>query len=185
MTGALAGPDRTVDGADQGWRRDGDGALAAAVAAVRLTGRIATAGFITRSDLITSLATEDYGPTLVSASSGQLAEMTAELGSVGVPPGALLWEEFPLTARVVTVDNELAEVEVWAVLVVGVPNVGAPRQVWRTVTVTLAWERGGWRIDGWATRPGPTPALAAASAVSDVAAVAEVSAWPATSGGGG
>lgn len=177
------GPADVVDGVPHGWRHDAEGARAAALAAVSLTGEIATAGFITRSDIIGSIATSGYGPALASLSSGQLAELSVELGGVGVSPAELVWSEIPLTARIVTVDDHRAVVEVWAVLVVGVPGVGAPRQAWRTVTVEVAWERGDWRIDGWAARPGPTPALAATSVVSSVEEIAEVISWPSAGGG--
>lgn len=177
------GPAEVVDGVPHGWRHDAEGARAAALAAVSLTGDIATAGFITRSDIIGSIATSAYGPTLASVSSGQLAELSVELGDAGVSPAQLVWSEMPLTARVVSVDERRAVVEVWAVLVVGVPRLGAPRQAWRTVTVEVAWERGDWRIDGWQTRPGPTPALAANSVVSSVEDITEVMAWRTASGG--
>lgn len=178
------GPTEVVGGVPHGWRHDADGARAAALSAVSLTGGIATAGFITRSDIIDSIATSGYGPTLASVSSSQLAELSVELGDVGVSPSELVWSETPLTARIVSADDRRAVVEVWAVLVVGVPGVGAPRQAWRTVTVAVAWERGDWRIDGWAARPGPTPALAADSVVSSVEDIADVTSWP-TAGGGG
>lgn len=176
------GPAEVVDGIPHGWRHDAGGARAAALAAVALTGEIATAGFITRADIIDSIATSRYGPALASRSSGQLAEMSVELGGVGVSPGELVWSEIPLTARVVSVDEHRAVVEVWAVLVVGVPGIGAPRQAWRTVTVDAAWERDDWRIDGWDTQPGPTPALAATSVVSSVTDIAEVVSWPTAAG---
>jgi len=177
------GPAEIVDGVPHGWRHDAEGARAAALAAVSLTGEIATAGFITRSDIIGSIATSGYGSALASLSSAQLAKMSVELGGVGVSPGELVWSEIPLTARILSVDERRAVVEVWAVLVVGVPRLGAPRQAWRTVTVEVAWERGDWRLDGWETRPGPTPALAATSVVSSVEAVAEVLSWPTVRGG--
>jgi len=176
------GPAEVVDGIPHGWRHDAGGARAAALAAVGLTGEIATAGFITRADIIDSIATSSYGPALASASSGQLAELSVELGVVGVSPGELVWSEIPLTARIVSVDFDRAVVEVWAVLVVGVPGFGAPRQAWRTVTVDVAWEHGDWRIDGWGARPGPTPALVATSVVSSVPDIAEVVSWSAATG---
>lgn len=177
------GPAEVVDGIPHGWRHDAQGARAATLTVVSLTGEIATAGFITRSDIISSIATSSYGPALASLSSAQLAELSAELGDTGVSPAELVWSEIPLTARVTSAGEHRAIVEVWAVLVVGVPGVGAPRQAWRTVTVELAWERGDWRIDGWDTRPGPTPALAADSVVSRVEDIAEVISWPPAGGG--
>lgn len=177
------GPTEVVDGVPHGWRHDAEGARAAALAAVSLTGKIATSGFITRSDIISSIATTGYGPALASLSSGQLAELSVELGGVGKSPAELVWSEIPLTARNVSIDDRRAVIEVWTVLVVGVPGVGAPRQAWRSMTVQAAWERGDWRIDGWDTRPGPTPALAANSVVSSVEEIAKVISWPTTRGG--
>ena len=177
------GPAAVVAGVPHGWRHDAEGARAAVLAAVSLTGEIATAGFITRSDVIDSIATSNYGPALASLSSSQLVDLSVELGDVGVSPSELVWSEIPLTARIVSADDHRAVVEVWAVLVVGVPGVGAPRQAWRTVTVEVAWERGDWRIDGWDTQPGPTPALAANSVVSSVEDIADVISWPTASGG--
>jgi hypothetical protein len=181
---APAGP-AAVDefGVPHGWRRDADGALAAAVSAVRLTGSIARAGFITRSDMIAALATERYGPKLASESSNQLAEMTTALGEASVAPGDLVWSELPLTARVLQADDKGALVEVWAVLVVGVLDLGAPRQAWRTVTVDLAWEAGDWKVDGWSAQPGPTPLLDATSAVATTDEISKVIAWPPAGGG--
>ena len=177
------GPAKVVDGVPHGWRHDAEGARAAAMAAVSLTGDIARAGFITRSDIIDSIATSGYGPTLASLSSVQLADLSAELGGAGVSSSQLVWSEMPLTARTVTVDDHEAVVEVWTVLVVGVRSLGAPRQAWRTVTVRVAWERGDWRVDGWDSRSGPTPALAADAVVSSVEDVAKVVSWPTASGG--
>ena len=137
-------------------------ASAAAVAAVRLTGEIARAGFITRSDMIASLATDALRADAGDESSNQLAEMTADARrrrrshrvtwcgpSCRSPPASS------------APTDHAAQVEVWSVLVVGVADVGAPRQAWRTVTVELVWEAGDWRVDGWTPQPGPTPVLAA------------------------
>lgn len=178
------GPARITGGVPQGWSRDAVGARAAALSAVSLTGEVARAGFITRDDMIRSLASRRFGPTLAAESAGQLQEMTGELGAVGVTAGSVTFRELPLTARVVRADTRSAVVEVWSVLVVGVPDVGAPRQAWRTVTVELVWEDGDWRIDGWTARDGPTPAMDAHLSVASVAQVAEVAAWPSTIGGG-
>lgn len=173
------GPAEVVDGIPHGWRRDRDGARAAAVAAVSVTGEIATAGFITRDDLIESIASSDYATELAALSSRQLDELSMELGEAGVAPNQLVWSEIPLRARTASATDHSAVVEVWSVLVVGVPGVGAPRQVWRTVTVRLVWERDDWRIDGWDASAGPTPALASAAQVSSVEELAAVVAWPA------
>ena len=171
------GPSVVVDGVAHGWSHDAVGAEHAAVAAVGATGPIAKAGFITRADLIRSIASTAFAPRLAAISSTQLAGMTAELGAVDVSAADIVWEELPLRSRIISADAERAIVDVWSVLVIGVAGMGAPRQLWRTVTVDLLWERDDWRIDGWATVPGPTPALAPIAAVSGVAAVAVVLSW--------
>lgn len=161
-------------------QHDSDGALAAASAAVSITGDIATAGFITRDDLIASIASAQYADELAAVSSRQLDELSVELGQAGIAPSQLLWSELPLRAQVVSYGADAAVVEVWSVLVVGVPGHGAPRQVWRTVTLGLVWEGEDWRIDAWDAVHGPTPALAAASVVSTVDDVADALGWRAT-----
>lgn len=171
------GPLVVVDGVSHGWSHDAVGAEHAAVAAVGATGPIAKAGFITRADLIRLIASTAFGPKLAAISSTQLAEMTAELGAADVSATGIAWEELPLRSQVVTADTERAIVEVWSVLVIGVVGKGAPRQLWRTVTVDLVWERDDWRIDSWTAVPGPTPALAPMAAVSDVSAIATVLLW--------
>ena len=183
---APVGPLRVDEGGvPHGWRHDRDGALAAALSAVRLTGPIARAGFITRADMIASITTARFGPQLAAASAGQLDDMTIELGAASVAPGDVLWSEIPLTATVAAADDRVARVSVWSVLVVAVPDIGAPRQRWRTVTIDLAWETGDWKIDGWAAVPGPTPLLDANVAVATTTELAEVVAWAPVPVGGG
>lgn len=147
-----------------------------------VSGDIATAGFITRNDLIESIASSAYADELAALSSRQLEDLSIELGQAGVAPSQLVWSEIPLRARTVAAEDRSAVVEVWSVLVIGVPGVGAPRQVWRTVTVELVWERDDWRIDGWDASAGPTPALASAAEVSSVDEIAAVVAWPPPTG---
>jgi hypothetical protein len=98
---------------------------------------------------------------------------------VDVLPPAITWAEIPLTARVVEDLGTTVRVEVWSVLVVAHPEVGVPRQAWRTVSLDMTWEAGDWKVDGWDATPGPTPALAAATAVSTGGQVVDVAEWPA------
>jgi hypothetical protein len=183
-TGEVAGrgPASTRHGVPVGWSHDESGALAAAVSAVRLTGEIARAGFITRTDMIETLASARYGPTLAADSAAQLGEISGELGAAGVTVQSVTFTELPLTARVVHADRASAAVEVWTVSVITVPGVAAPRQVWRTVTVELVWEAADWRVDGWKTVSGPTPALAVSAPVASAADVLDVLSWPRAGG---
>lgn len=148
-------------------------AHSAALRIVRLTGDIATAGFISRGDLVGVLASQRYAPVLRRAVDAQLAELTSAVGAVGVPASDLLWEEYPLTIEVRQTDNRRATITIWSVLIIGAPGHGAARQVWRTSTIDLVVEVGEWRVDGWAAVPGPTPTLDVAGPISDFAAVAQ------------
>ncbi|MGE0136880.1 MAG: hypothetical protein AB7L17_10655 [Ilumatobacteraceae bacterium] len=171
------GPSSTLFGVPGGWSHDEAGALAAAVSAVSLTGEIARAGFITRTDMIETLASGRFGPTLAAESAAQLGEMSGELGAAGVAAQSVTFSELPLTASVVHADRASAEVEVWTVCVITVADVAAPRQVWRTVTVELVWEDADWRVDGWSTVSGPTPALAVSAPVAATDEVLQVLSW--------
>lgn len=185
LRGEVASGPRSVEHrVPVGWSRDAEGARAAAVSAVGLTGELVGAGFITRGDMIGVLASQRYAPTLTADSAGQLREMLGELADDGVTAAAVLWRELPLTAEIVRIDDAAAVVRVWAVLVVGAPGRGTPRQVWRTVTVSLVWERGDWRVDGWDAAAGPTPALANNAPIATLDELAAVTAWPTASVGG-
>jgi len=170
-------PEPHADRTARGRARDAAGALAAGSDAVSMTGEIATAGFITRHDLIASIASTSYADELAAVSARQLDELTVELGQGGTTPRQIVWSELPLRGHVAFHEGRNAVVEIWSVLVVGVRGHGAPRQAWRTVTVGLVWERGGWRVDAWDALAGPTPALASSSVVSTVGEVATALAW--------
>jgi hypothetical protein len=159
-------------------------ALDVALRAVRLTGDIATAGFISRDDLIDSVASTRFASTLRSTAAAQLTEFTTAVGASGVSAADVVWEELPLTARIVESSNTDARIIVWSVLIVGVPGHGSARQVWRTSTVGLVHEARGWRVDSWTATPGPTPSPATNGAVSDLPSVVEVLNWPLATAGG-
>jgi hypothetical protein len=169
-------------GVPQGWAHSTGGARAAAVSAVSLTGEIARAGFITRGDMIDLLATRRFAPDLGVTTERQLGDLAEALGAAEFVPPEVAWAEVPLTARVVRSSEQVARVEVWSVLVVASPDAGVPRQAWRTVVVDLAWEQDDWKVDGWSAAPGPTPALAAATAISTGGEVADVADWPPADG---
>jgi hypothetical protein len=160
-----------------GWSRDAAGARAAAISAVSLTGDIAQAGFVTRADMIEALATTRYAPILAADSATQLAAINGDLADARLTVQAVRLEELPLTGHVVRADETTGRVDVWTVSVIAVNELAAPRQVWRTVTVDLLWERGDWRVDGWSARQGPTPALAVDAPVASADELLEVTSW--------
>ena len=155
------------------------------MSAVHLTGPIAKAGFITRSDMIRQLTTDRFGPTLARNSADQLNKLMSDVGSESITPAQLLWDEIPLTATVTQSGPTDAKVHVWSVLVVGAPGIGVPRQAWSTFTVKLAWQHNDWKVDGWSSRSGPTPTLTASTATAGFDALAGVTDWPLVARGGG
>jgi hypothetical protein len=177
--GSPFGPTRRVHDVPQGWRHDPAGARAAAIAYVALTGTIAHAGPIARHDMVTQLATDRYGPILAELTDQQISELLDSLGQADIDPTQLVWLETPLTARnQTTTAAGTVRVEVWSVLILGAPDTGPPRQAWRTVTVTLAWEHDDWKVDAWTARAGPTPGLAPETAISDLTRVTGPAGWP-------
>jgi hypothetical protein len=169
------GPMANRYGVPQGWTHDAAGARSAAVTAVSLTGEIAKAGFITRRDMITSLATSTYGPSLAAASTDQLDQL---IDGTDIAAEEIVLDELPLSARVLRSDDRAARVEVWSVVIVGASSLGAPRQLWHTVVVDLAWERDDWRVARWAMHPGPTPSPPVDALVSSMDEIAVVMSWP-------
>jgi hypothetical protein len=149
---------------------------------VQLTGPIAKAGFITRGDMIKALSTGRFGPTLASLSAQQLADFLEQVGTDGLTPSEVLWSELPLTARLVHIAAAQAQVQVWSVVVLGAPGVGVPHQLWRTVTVDLAWEHDDWKVDGWSSTPGPTPVLADGTDAASLEDLTTVTGWPRAAG---
>ena len=175
----LVGPTEVVRGVPRGWRHDEAGARAAALAYVALSGEVARAGFITRGDLIGSLATPEFRRELEAETVEQLDGTLEDLLDEGVSPGQLLWSELPLTARVVASDEDTAQVEVWSVVVIGIPTTDSvPRQTWRTVTVELAWIESDWLVSGWSAAPGPTPALGPDAVIDPLDELTTVTSWP-------
>lgn len=172
------GPTFQTDGVPQGWRRDPEGARGAAMSAVRLSGEVARAGFITRGDMIRLLSSERFGDELIDRTDTQLGELSEALGDAFIVSPQLTWHETPLTAEVVEGDDQRAVIEVWSVVVLATPDAGVPRQLWRTVEIELVWEDHDWKVDEWDSWPGPTPALAPAEVIAATEEVIEVTEWP-------
>jgi hypothetical protein len=179
-TPAIARPERF--GVPVGWTHDEAGARGAAISAVSLSGEVARAGFVTRADMINTLASKRYAPTLVRTSAAQLATVLGELAADGLTPQQIVFRELALTVHVDGFSGDAASVRVWSVVVAGAPGRGAPRQLWRTVTVELAWEDGDWRVDGWTSTGGPTPALATSAPIAGIDDIRAVVAWTTTGG---
>src|SRR5262249_22519035 len=97
---AITGGSSKQRGIVVGWRRDRDGAVAAASSYVAATGVVVSAGPLERRDVISVFASAAYGPTLVEQTDRRLDDLTFQLGARGVNGSALGWHEYPLTVRV-------------------------------------------------------------------------------------
>jgi hypothetical protein len=155
----------------------------AAVRVVGLTGAVVRAGLISRRELIESVTTPRFGPTLADETSSALEAMLLELGERDVDTSQLAVAEQPLTASA-TPAGTAVRVRVWSVLVIAAPGAGTGRQVWRTVTLDMNEIAGRWLVDGWSSTPGPTPAPVPEAAFDDAAVVAVPLGWPVASSPG-
>jgi hypothetical protein len=75
----------------------------------------------------------------------------------GDDPG-FVWRVVPGGWQLRDFDPHAATVAIWAVVVVMADDALLVEPGWRTTEVSLAWERGGWRLVGFQTEPGPNPA---------------------------
>ena len=154
---------------------------AAAVAAVAMTGEVATAGFIARRELIESFSTPRFGPQVAHRTSEQMTALLLEMSERDADPADLRVFEQPLRVRVEDANLTTATVDVWSVLVVAPPGAATARVMWRTVTVELVLVGRTWLVDGWESTPGPTPMLGSETTISSATDIAEVLSWtPAT-----
>jgi hypothetical protein len=157
--------------------------VAAAVKVVGLTGEVVRAGFISRRELIESFTTARFGPRLADETSDQVSSLLLALGATGINPSEVRVVEVPITARVIERSTASARVEVWSMMVVALAGSGPGRQAWRTVALDLVLVEDRWLVDGWSSRPGPTPAFAPEVPIASGGDVADVIDWgPALTG---
>ncbi len=174
------GPTGVVFGVPVGWSHDVDGATAAASAFVGLTGLVATSGPLVRRDVVLAMATPSYGPTLVDATARDLDDLMFSLGERSLVLDDLRWGEHTLTATAMPRSDDEVQVQVWSVVVITAGDDAVPRQLWRTSTIDLVWVDDDWKVDQWATTPGPVPAPPAEVDVASGSEIREVLAWPPT-----
>ena len=158
-------------------RPDVEPARMAAVRAVAMTGEVVRAGFISRRELIESVTTPTFGPTLAGATSESVNALLLELGERDVDVSTLAVLEQPITATTEPTPTGV-RVRVWSVLVIAAPGIGPGRQVWRTVTLDMVSVGDRWLVDGWTSTPGPSPAPPAEGAFDDATAFVEPLGWP-------
>ncbi len=137
-------------------------------------GAVAAAG----TDLVALGGQTVLDPVRLSTTLGQIAARTAradlqaayaqaegglrtKFGLSGEPKPVVIVRTVPLGYRVESFTRKRAVVSVWTLAVLGSGATFDPVASWRTQTVTLVWERGGWKVASFGSTNGPTPGLAA------------------------
>ena len=155
------GAPELVDGVPWGFPLTPDGAAAAAVTAVAVTGEPEAVFDPTRFlEVAAVVFTEPEAA--VQTRQVEAARTEFELsGWAAQPPSRRLYFFAPLAARLVAYDPTVpaATVEVWAMTLVGVGDAGGA--VFTTSTVDLASRRQTWAVTGLDTVEGPTPMVSA------------------------
>ncbi len=181
---AGSGPSGRQDGVAIGWPHDAAGATDAATSDVAATGLVVEAGPLARADVIDVFASPSFATALTARTDRQLDDLAFSLGQAGSDPTAITWVEYPLTVQAHSEGTDRDSVRVWSVAIVSIPGqTGVAREEWRTSTLTMVWEAGDWKVAGWDSAPGPSPAPVAPSDPSAVTAVAAVTGWARTTGG--
>lgn len=168
---------RVEHGVPVGWPLDQAGAEAAASAYLRSTSLVARSGPLTRRDVVLTMATSSYGPTMVAAVNRELDGLIVGSEGRSVTPQELVWIEYPLAVTSTMVSTTTAQVEVWSVLIVGVEGGSVARQVWHTSTIRLEVEDDDWKIADWVDTAGPTPVALNDTDIASVADLDEVTSW--------
>lgn len=152
---------------------DGLGPVEAALAAVALTGDFfAEPGIISRSEMVTAIATDAFGPVLKDSVNAGVSAYAIDTRTAG-----LAVVESPITVAALERGDGRWDVSVWSVLVMAAPGEDVARSLWRTSTFTMANVDGVWLIDGLGIESGPQPAPFAAAAFSDPDEFGPVMAW--------
>jgi hypothetical protein len=151
--------------------RSRDGALAKAVQYATLLSRLFPMDPARARRLAADAASDAFRPGLVTAVDAELVPLQRKLAKL---PGATAHRQSVLATRVDSysdrpADAGRARVSVWVMLTLGQhTESGAADRAdeqanavasFGTVVLDLVWERGAWRLDGTAQRPGPTPLL--------------------------
>jgi len=157
----VLGAPELVDGVPWGFPLAPDGATAAAVVAVAVTGQPQAVFDPGRFDQLAALVFTE-AEAAAQARQVEAARTEFELsGWASQPQSRRLYFFTPLAARLVAYDHDppSAEVQVWAMTLVGVGDAGGA--VFTTSTVTLTADADTWTVTGLDTVQGPTPLVQA------------------------
>ena len=113
--------------------------------------------------LVARIASNAARARLIDAFAEASSQTRTRLGADTVPRPVTVLRAAPVGYRIERYSPGATTIAVWYVGIVGSGATVQPQQSWRTETVGLVWERGGWRVDSFASTAGPTPALTASS----------------------
>ena len=151
------------------------GPVEAALGWVSMTGDLfAEPGIISRTAMITDLATDRFGPALKDSINAAVSAYANDARTAGV--GVI---ESPVTVAAVEAPDGRWDVSVWSVLVMAAPGEDVARSLWRTTTLTMAFVDGEWLIDDMGLESGPQPAPSPAATYSHPHEFESVIAWTA------
>lgn len=150
----VAGPVTERAGVPVGYAHDEGGAVAAALAYVAASQRWLYFDDNQITEAIHEIASPAAADRLTSEVLADVGEAREQLGA---SPGRVWWLVRPLAWQVDRYDSQSATVSAWAVTVLSAQQVAVPQSDWVTVTVSLVWSDGDWRVDGVRDTPGPTP----------------------------
>jgi hypothetical protein len=151
--------------------RTAAGAVAAAAASVELFNGTALLDSIRIRRLVDRVAASNARDGLARAYEQGAAQARARLAADSVPAPVVIVRAALVGYRIDSFTPSAATVAVWRVGIVGSGATVQPQQSWRTETVSLVWEHGAWKVESFASAPGPTPPLstvAGATAAGDL-----------------
>ena len=164
--GSRAVPSEPTRGIDvgSGYARTSQGAAAAATAYVSALDGPALLDAPRLRKTLAAIASAESRDALVRAYEEAATQTRQQLGVGTAPEPVLILRAVPVGYRIDRFTPDAATVSLWRVGIVGSGATVEPQQSWRTETVSLVWERGGWKVASFRSSPGPTPPLAPSAA---------------------
>jgi hypothetical protein len=147
-------------GVASGYARTSQGAATAATAYVGALDGPALLDARRLQTTLAAIASVESRAALVRAYEQAATQTRERLGVGTAPEPMLILRAVPVGYRIDRFTRNAATVSLWRVGIVGSGATVEPQQSWRTETVSLVWERGGWKVASFRSSAGPTPPLA-------------------------
>jgi hypothetical protein len=179
-------PQAAEVGADLGFPRTREGAVAAATAYALALDNPQILDPDHREQVLADIAAEASLGELLTVFDEGLAVISSQLqlATDAADDPSFVWRAVPGGWRMVAFDRTTATVAVWSAVMAIADGLLLAEPGWRTTEVALVWERDAWRLVGFQTGPGPDPArtVEAGSVARQINAFAPYRHWPDTPG---